>query len=186
MNSFNNNVILPYGLNVHHIAGAMVDCTNFIDLINTQLTNNKLNTLQDIMMPANFSSMVGEFIVSVMHNHCTGLIKNNYPSNGHPDLVEYDYYENNSCQYGDHGIEVKCSRNDSGWQGHNPESSFLLVIVYDLNNGFKFKKILAAKLEKDDWNFSGRKEGSRRTATASINKKGREKLEDNWIYRADY
>ena len=47
---------------------------------------------------------------------------------------------------------------------------------------FVFRAVYAAKLEEDDWNFSGRSATSRRTITASINKQGYSKMKGNWIY----
>ena len=43
-------------------------------------------------------------------------------------------------------------------------------------------RVLCAQLEESDWSFSGRKEGSRRTPTASIKRSGLMKLETNAIY----
>ena len=37
-------------------------------------------------MPANFSSMVGEFMSATIPKYCKTLAKNTY-HNGHPDLV---------------------------------------------------------------------------------------------------
>jgi hypothetical protein len=48
---------------------------------------------------------------------------------------------------------------------------------------FRFRGVYAAKLEKEDWNFSGRSDTSRRTITASVNKSGKEKMRTNWVYR---
>ena len=48
---------------------------------------------------------------------------------------------------------------------------------------FRFDGVYAAKLEPDDWTFSGRSATSRRTITASVNRKGMNKMLGNWIYR---
>jgi hypothetical protein len=48
---------------------------------------------------------------------------------------------------------------------------------------FRFKGVYAAKLEKEDWAFSGRSATSRRTITASVNRNGIEKMKANWVYR---
>ena len=48
---------------------------------------------------------------------------------------------------------------------------------------FVFKGVFAAKLEKENWAFSGRSETSRRTITASVTRSGAEKMKANWIYR---
>jgi hypothetical protein len=44
--------------------------------------------------------------------------------------------------------------------------------------------VAGARLDKEDWSFSGRSESSRRTITASVTKSGYEKMMANWIYRA--
>jgi len=78
--------------------------------------------------------------------------------------------------------------------GHNPEDVWLLVFVFDSNTArdamqgidpkpFRFRKVVGALLEKDDWSFSGRSKTSRRTITASVTRTGYAKMESNWIYR---
>lgn len=49
-------------------------------------------------------------------------------------------------------------------------------------NPTEFLQVLAAELESDDWNFSGRTGMSRRTITASINSVGMTKLRSNPIF----
>ena len=143
-------------------------------------------------MPANFSSMVGEFMNMSIPKYCSTIAKNNY-HNGHPDLVPSGRFPNNAIQYASDGIEIKGSRHLSGWQGHNPESVWLMVFCFDSNTSndeyksigqkpFKFTAVYAAKLEESDWNFSGRSETSRRTITASVTRTGLEKMKANWVY----
>ncbi len=43
-------------------------------------------------MPANFSSMVGEFMSATIPKYCKTLAKNTY-HNGHPDLVPAGKFE---------------------------------------------------------------------------------------------
>ena len=80
------------------------------------------------------------------------------------------------------------------WQGHNPEEIHLMVFNFDSNTAadfqndvapksFKFRGVYLAKLELEDWTFSGRSETSRRTITATVNKLGTTKMQSNWIYR---
>jgi hypothetical protein len=57
----------------------------------------------------------------------------------------------------------------------------------DLSQGiqalpFRFVKVIGAQLTKDDWSFSGRKDTSRRTITASVKRSGYQKMMSNWIY----
>lgn len=101
------------------------------------------------------------------------------------------HYEGDAAQNGKEGVELKTSRATSGWQGHNPEGGWLMVFqigvdteaepVYD-REPTRVERVLIAQLEESDWNFSGRRPGSRRTPTASVNRTGREKLELGAVY----
>jgi hypothetical protein len=83
-------------------------------------------------MPANFSSIVGEFMNITIPKYCSTLVKNQY-HNGHPDLIPAEIYPNNAVQYSTEGVEVKASRHSTGWQGHNPEAVWLMVFYFDSN-----------------------------------------------------
>ena len=146
-------------------------------------------------MPANFSSMVGEFITSNLPKHCPEIAKNAY-HNGHPDLLPAGKYPKNAAQHaGSDGIEVKASRYLKGWQGHNEEDAWLMVFVFesgrpsDAAKGkkmacFRFLAVYGALLKKADWKFDGRGIASRRTITATVLPSGFEKMTANWIYKA--
>ncbi len=141
------------------------------------------------MMPANFSSIVGEFMSSTMPKYCKTIVKNRY-HNGHPDMVPFGMFVNDAAQHSPHGIEIKASRYLRAWQGHNPEDVWLMVFVFDSsrpNDGvpkpFRFLKVVGALLSKSDWIFSGRSETSRRTITASVTEIGYQKMMSNWIYQ---
>jgi hypothetical protein len=192
---FNKKVILPCGLTVAHLQKAMADYLDFLGFLNQQLNTRQLQRLESFLMPANFSSMVGEFMSATIPKYCKTLAKNSY-HNGHPDLVPAGKFPKEACQYGTEGIEIKASRHTSGWQGHNAEDAWLMVFVFDSNTArdaaqgidpkpFRFVKVVGAQLEKTDWAFSGRSETSRRTITASVTRKGYEKMEANWIYRSE-
>jgi hypothetical protein len=188
-NLFNPNSILPYGLTTEHVRRAMVDFVDFLGFINQQLHTKEIPRLESFLMPANFSSIVGEFMNISIPKYCPGLAKNQY-HNGHPDLIPRGMFPNNAIQYAQDGIEVKGSRHASGWQGHNPESVWLMVFHFDSNTSndrrkgigpkaFRFRGVYVAKLEKEDWTFSGRSATSRRTITASVNRNGVEKMKAN-------
>lgn len=126
--------------------------------------------------------------------YCDSLVKNQY-HNGHPDLIPSGQFPDNAVQYTQDGIEIKGSRHGSGWQGHNPEQVWLMVFHFDSNTSndltkgisakrFQFKGVYAAKLELEDWSFSGRSSTSRRTITASVQKSGRDKMKANWVYKS--
>jgi hypothetical protein len=121
--------------------------------------------------------------------YCHTLVKNQY-HNGHPDLIPIGRYEGNAVLHGTEGIEIKASRNRSGWQGHNAEDVWLMVFVFDANSqrdskprAFRFVTVVGAYLSKSDWSESGRSSTSRRTPTASVLKSGHAKMMQNWIYK---
>lgn len=191
---FNPKAQIPHGCTVEHIKSAMCDYLDFLCFLNSQLHMRQLPRLEAFIMPANFSSMVGEFMVATIPKYCTTLVKNTY-HNGHPDMVPAGLFPNNAVLHATQGIEVKGSRYLSGWQGHNPEDVWLMVFCFDGNTArdesigtppkpFEFIKVVGAQLTKDDWKFSGRSATSRRTITASVTSSGLAKMEVNWIYKA--
>jgi len=173
----------------------MSDFLDFLGFLNQQLYTRQLPRLESFLMPANFSSIVGEFMSATIPKYCQTLAKNTY-YNGHPDLVPKGKFPKNACQHGTEGIEIKGSRHTSGWQGHNAEDTWLMVFVFNANSArdasqdigpmpFRFVKAVGAQLAKSDWAFSGRSATSRRTITASVTRSGFEKMEANWIYRSE-
>ena len=191
---FNPQAALPYGCTTEHICQSMKEFIDFLGFINQQLYTKGIKRFESMLMPANFSSMVGEFINSSLPKYCSTLVKNQH-HNGHPDLVPKGLFPNDSVQHAEEGIEIKGSRYLKGWQGHNPENSWLMVFVFDSNRPidvtrgikpkpFRFIKVVGARLSKDDWKFSGRRLGSRRTITASVIPSGYDKMMANWIYIA--
>ncbi len=82
---FNPHTVLPYGLTAAHIQSAMSDFVNFLGFINSQLHSREIERLETMLMPANFSSMVGEFMGSSIPKYCPTIVKNQY-HNGHPDI----------------------------------------------------------------------------------------------------
>ncbi len=59
---FNKSAILPCGLKVMHVRRAMEDFLDFLGFLNQQLHTRELPRLESFLMPANFSSIVGEFM----------------------------------------------------------------------------------------------------------------------------
>jgi hypothetical protein len=190
---FNPNCTIPYGVTVNDIRRSMEDFVDFLGFINQQLHNRSLARLESMLMPASFSSLVGEFMHVAITKYCKTLVKNQYHS-GHPDLIPINIYAGDAILHGTQGIEIKASRNTSGWQGHNAEEVWLMVFVFDSNtqsdrakrtapNPFKFLYVVGAQLTLDDWSESGRSATSRRTPTASVLKSGHTKMMNNWIFR---
>jgi len=188
--NFNTAALLPYGLQYQHIESAMESFLVFLGFVNRQLHTQNIQRLETMLMPANFSSIVGEFMGSTLPKHCSTIVKNTY-HNGHPDILPAGRYIQNAVQHGLDGIEIKASRYLRGWQGHNPEDVWLMVFVFDSNRpkdtvprSFRFVMVGAAQLTKNDWLYSGRSATSRRTITASVNDSGYRKMMGNVIYRA--
>lgn len=192
---FNPHAQLPYGLTTDHVASAMQEFLDFLGFINPQLKSEGIRRLETMLMPANFSSLVGEFIKASIPKYCPTLAENRF-HNGHPDLIPRGRFPGDAVQYAPEGIELKASRYAKGWQGHNPEESWLMVFVFDSNRPsdelkvvapkpFHFLKVVGAQLTKDDWLYSGRAESSRRTITASVTASGFAEMEANWIYRSE-
>jgi hypothetical protein len=194
LEDFNKNSKIPFGVSVENIFHAMLDFTDFLKTVDTELVRKDMARLEDMLMPANFSSMVGEFITSNLPKHCPTIAKNAY-HNGHPDLLPAGKYPGNAAQHvGSDGIEVKASRYEKSWQGHNPEDVWLMVFVFASGRPsdaytarerirFRFLAVYGALLEKSDWQFSGRSNTSRRTITATVLPSGFGKMEKNWIYK---
>ena len=183
---FNPNAKIPYGLTIEHLASAMNGFIDFIGFINQQLATRQIERLETMLMPANFSSIVGEFMTSTTPRHCKTLVKNAY-HNGHPDLLPAGRYPGNRLQHGTEGIEVKGSRYVRGWQGHNAEDAWLMVFCFtsgrpsDREKGvlpapFRFNLVAGAQLTKEDWQFAGRSETSRSTITATVRPSGYQKM----------
>lgn len=189
----NPNCSLPHGLEPEHVFKAMGDFLDFLGFVNQQLYTKGIPRLESFLMPAGFSSLVGEYMAITIPKHCSLLVKNQY-HNGHPDLIPAGMFPNDAVQYAHEGVEIKASRHASGWQGHNPEAVWLVVFHFDSNSAsdarkliaprpFRIQGIYAARLEKSDWAFSGRSPQSRRTITASVTGDGAAKMKANWIYR---
>lgn len=194
INGFNPAAQIPFGVTTSHIQQSMQDFLDFLGFINTQLNTKQIERLEAFMMPAAFSSMVGEFMGAAIPKYCNTIVRNKY-HNGHPDLLPTGRFPGDAVLHATEGIEVKGSRHVSGWQGHNAEPMWLMVFVFDSNTSadagkgvmprpFKFIKVVGAQLDQADWQFSGRSATSRRTITASVKRSGFLKMEANAIYRA--
>jgi hypothetical protein len=107
-NGFNPNAQIPYGVELEHVRKAMQEFIEFLGFINGQLHTKKIERLESFLMPANFSSMVGEFMVAAIPKHCKALIRNKY-HNGHPDLIPAGHYPGDSIL---HATSVKRSGYD--------------------------------------------------------------------------
>ncbi len=181
---------LAYGLRVEQVKVAMTSFYSLLNLLNTTLVGKGYDRLEEFLLTNAFAGFISEALVKSL-SEASDTLTRNRKTGGHPDLIPRGKYPSDSVLMGK-GIEVKASLQKGGWQGHNPEKGWLTVFQYSLDietdpkenrKPTEFVQVLAAKLNLDDWSFSGRKGKSRRTITASINRQGMGKLRSNPIYR---
>ncbi len=188
-NYINKNVTIPYGLTVEEVEDAVRETYRLFNGINEYLVKNGFRQLEELLLGNSLSGILSEFIVKNIARASKSLVANSKVG-GYPDLLSKGSYKSDSVLKGDEGSEVKSSIQKGGWQGHNPEDCWLMVFRYIIGMQDKgevasltFVEILCARLKREDWSLSGRKETSRRTPTASITAKGVEKLRENYLYR---
>jgi hypothetical protein len=83
---FNQTAKIPYGCTISHIEQALNVFLDFLGFVNQQLHSRNMIRLESLLMPANFSSVVSEFMCSTIPQFCPTLVKNGW-HNGHPDLI---------------------------------------------------------------------------------------------------
>lgn len=187
----NWNARLPYGLTVEEVIHGVERAYSLLFEINNFLVGKGLDRLEDMLLGNSLSGLVSEVLVKSVSDSSAALIRNEKVG-GHPDLLPRGEYEGNAVLRGEHGVEIKSSKQRGGWQGHNPEETDLIVFRYIMGNKDEpvaqrlpvtFVQILAAHLTEADWSFSGRTGESRRTITASITASGMHKLRMNPVYQ---
>jgi len=187
---FNRDVALPFGLQVTEVRDALEEIYDFLHDLNTFLVSRGYDRLEEIILGNSLSGFISELVVKRIGANSKSLARNE-KIGGHPDLIPRGKYPEDSALRAENGIEVKTSIQSGGWQGHNPERSWILVVQYSVdvltepvNNRrpSEILKVMCAQLEEKDWSFSGRVGASRRTPTASILKSGTLKLHENAIY----
>jgi hypothetical protein len=187
---WNETVRLPYDLRASEIKAAIDDIYDFLYNVNRFLIERGWDRLEETLSAATFSGVLSELVVEGVSKRSSTIIKNQY-HNGRPDLVPRNMYEGDGCHRGAEGIEVKASRWSNGWQGHNVEDGWIMICQYYIDRDTRptenrsptrIDRVMCAQLSEDDWSFSGRREGSRRTPTASIRRSGVLKLEANAVY----
>lgn len=189
-NGFNDDVNLPFGLKVGEIREALQEIYDFLHDMNSFLVSRDYDRLEEIILGNSLSGFISELVVKRIGANSKSLARNE-KIGGHPDLIPRGKYPDDSALHAEDGIEVKTSIQSGGWQGHNPERSWLLIVQYSVDvlteperdrRPSEILKVMCAQLEEEDWSFSGRKGASRRTPTASILKSGTTKLHDNAVY----
>lgn len=190
------SVELPYGMTAEGVVAAINELYAYLHVVNSASVHYGYGRLEDFMQPAGFSGLLSNVFVRAVTKSAEtatpGLALNRYP-NGRPDIVPRTEYPGDAVRRGQEGIEVKASRARSGWQGHNAETGWILIVQLEIDTNTEpvhdrtptcIERVLIANLDSEDWSFSGRGPGSRRTPTASINQRGRKKLEAGVVYCA--
>ncbi|MBM3239790.1 hypothetical protein FJZ31_26195 [Candidatus Poribacteria bacterium] len=188
---FNSDVELPYKLTIEEVKATINAVYDFLHDVNIFLVERGYSRLEDLLLGNTFAGILSEILIKNLSNYSATMVGNTRVG-GYPDLIPRGVYLDDSTLQGTEGIEIKVSKQRGGWQGHNPEAGWVMVFRYIVDTETlpvenraptEIVEVLAAKLELEEWNFSGRKGTSRRTITASINRRGMEKLRANPIYR---
>lgn len=190
----NEAIPLPYGMTARAIVRAINDVYAYLHALNRASVEHGYDRLEDLMQPAGFSGLLSNLFVRSVARECStanpGLAMNQHPG-GRPDLVPRAQYSGDFVLRGDEGVEVKVSRYAKGWQGHNAETGWIMIVQVAIDAASEpvyeraptiVDRVLIGNLTAADWTFSGRSATSRRTPTASINRDGYAKLLGGVVY----
>lgn len=185
----NRGAVLPYNLPPDDIVAGLNRVYGMLYTINLALTERGYGRLEDMLLGNSFAGIMSELLVKSIALSSSTVIANELVG-GFPDLLPVELGQR-AILKGEEGIEVKASKQSSGWQGHNAERSWYMICRYIVDTQTlpvedrqptEFVEVLVAFLEIEDWSFSGRNPGSRRTPTASIKASGTFKLRSNVVY----
>ncbi|HXA54389.1 MAG TPA: hypothetical protein VNV37_05880 [Solirubrobacteraceae bacterium] len=187
---FRENAELPFGLRIAEVRQALEQVYDFLHDLNVFLVGRGYDRLEETILGNSLSGFISELVVRNLGRASETLARNT-KIGGHPDLIPRGEYPCDAVLHAPLGVEVKTSIQSGGWQGHNPERSWIMVVQYSVDVSTKpveerrpieVLKVMAAQLVESDWSFSGRAGTSRRTPTASILKTGTAKLHANAVY----
>jgi hypothetical protein len=169
----------------------MQDVYDFFHDVNLGLVERGLERLDDMLRPAIMSGLLSDMLTASLAKHSRTLVPNMF-HNGHPDLLVKGRYARNAVQSGSDGIEIKTTRNRGGAvDTHGARDQWMCVFVYAVDTATEpashrtpmgFQEIYLAHVTIDD--FRRNERGDLGTRTATLHKRGVEKLRKNWIYLA--
>lgn len=113
------------GLTHRTIRGAMEDCYQTLDLIDSELAKRESPAVSELVELANLSSMIGNLLAAGLVEHSSGAYARNTPHT-YPDLLPR--------RKGLGGIEVKTALESNKPKGHLPKSGVHLTFRYVLCN----------------------------------------------------
>ncbi|MGE0274762.1 MAG: hypothetical protein AB7G68_18800 [Nitrospiraceae bacterium] len=186
---FNNQAELPFELRLKDFDMAVQDVYDFFYDVNRGLVERGLLRLDDMLRPAIMSGLLSDMVTASLAKHSRSLTVNLY-HNGHPDLVVNGVYPGNKVSAGVEGVEIKTTRQSGGAvDTHGARDQWMCVFVYAVDcvtepardrAPMTFTEIYLAKVTLDDFRRNSR--GELGTRTATLHKRGVEKLRQNWIY----
>lgn len=119
------------------------------------------------------------------------MLTENLYHNGHPDLVVKGIYPGNAVKSGSEGVEIKTTRKGGGAvDTHGARDQWMSVFVYEVDNETEpardrgpmtFIELYLGRVTRRDFRKNPR--GELGTRTATLHRKGIEKLRENWIYK---
>ncbi len=190
LRSFNKKARLPFELRLKDFEMAMQDIYDFLYDINRGLVQRGLLRLDDMLRPAIMSGVLSDMLTASLAKHSRTLTVNLY-HNGHPDLLVSGVYPDNKVKAGSEGVEIKTTRKAGGAvDTHGARDQWMCVFVYDVDNSTEpardrapmtVTEIYLGEVSKED--FRKNQRGELGTRTATLHKRGIEKLRQNWVYK---
>lgn len=188
---FNTGATLPFELRLKDFEIAMQDVYDFFHDVNVGLTQRGLERLDDMLRPAIMSGLLSDMLTASLAKHSRTLTVNLY-HNGHPDLVVKGVYAGNRVKAGSDGVEIKTTRKSGGAvDTHGARDQWMCVFVYGVDvetepardrAPMTFTEVYLGQVRRADFRKNAR--GELGTRTATLHRKGIEKLRQNWIYKA--
>ena len=189
---WNESAELPYGVTAEDFKEAIEETYQIYGDICEYLLGEGHGRIETLIRANNaLSDLIGNIATEALADSSDALV-HNQKDDGWPDLLPVDHYDDFEVLYGDEGIETKCSKSSGGWNAHNNEEGWFVIFRYDRGDPeeepenmvpVRFVQILAAELDEDDWEHSGRSEESRRTITSYVQETGMDKLRSNPVYQ---
>ena len=190
LRSFNKKARLPFELRLKDFEMAMQDIYDFFYDVNRGLVQRGLLRLDDMLRPAIMSGVLSDMLTASLAKHSRTLTVNLY-HNGHPDLLVSGVYPDNKVKAGSEGVEIKTTRKTGGAvDTHGARDQWMCVFVYDVDNSTEpardrapmtVREIYLGEVSKED--FRKNQRGELGTRTATLHKRGIEKLRQNWVYK---
>jgi hypothetical protein len=189
---FNEGASLPFQLRLADFEIAMQDVYDFFYDVNKLLLERGLHRLDDMQRPAAMSGIISDMLTASLAKHARSLVENQH-FNGHPDLIVQGRYPNNAVKSGTDGVEIKSTRKKGGAvDTHGAREQYMCVFVYETDQEtepavdrrpMRFTEVYLAYVKEADFRKNPR--GDLGTRTATLDRKGIQKLRDNWLYRLD-